>query len=189
MLHCWDLGGQEKIRPLFRHSYQLADGIIFVVDSNDAKRLSDYVFYNNQKLNLLTFGYVRKCIPTLNLSNTVPLSLYSIIFEYGRYISDYDNDDECTAKKELDLLLLEEGSKGIPLLIFANKQDLPNALTVNEVTERLELNKISESDRKWHIQSSIATTGDGLYEGFDWLSSAIKETNGKSSCIRSRDDY
>merc|ERR1711965_169888 len=31
----WDVGGQDKIRPLWRHYYQNTQGIIFVVDSND----------------------------------------------------------------------------------------------------------------------------------------------------------
>ena len=49
-----------------------------------------------------------------------------------------------------------------------NTQDLPKACSVKEVTERLELNKIQ--NREWHIQGTCATKGDGLYEGFDWLS-------------------
>merc|ERR1712159_783111 len=31
----WDVGGQDKIRPLWRHYYEDAHGVIFVVDSND----------------------------------------------------------------------------------------------------------------------------------------------------------
>merc|ERR1711997_287049 len=31
----WDVGGQDRIRPLWRHYYRDADGIIFVVDCND----------------------------------------------------------------------------------------------------------------------------------------------------------
>jgi len=43
----WDVGGQEKIRPLWRHYYQNAEGIIFVVDSNDRERLDDSEEYDN----------------------------------------------------------------------------------------------------------------------------------------------
>ena len=32
----WDVGGQQKIRALWRHYYQGADGIIWIVDSNDS---------------------------------------------------------------------------------------------------------------------------------------------------------
>lgn len=43
ILHCsftvWDVGGQDKIRPLWRHYYQNTQGLIFVVDSNDRDRV------------------------------------------------------------------------------------------------------------------------------------------------------
>ncbi|WWD19116.1 ADP-ribosylation factor [Kwoniella shandongensis] len=35
----WDVGGQDKIRPLWRHYFQNTQGIIFVVDSNDRERI------------------------------------------------------------------------------------------------------------------------------------------------------
>ena len=35
----WDVGGQDKIRPLWRHYYQNTEGLIFVVDSNDKDRI------------------------------------------------------------------------------------------------------------------------------------------------------
>ena len=37
----WDVGGQDKIRPLWRHYYQNTQGLIFVVDSNDRERVED----------------------------------------------------------------------------------------------------------------------------------------------------
>ena len=37
----WDVGGQEKIRRLWRHYYTGSNGIIFVVDSNDRDRVDD----------------------------------------------------------------------------------------------------------------------------------------------------
>merc|ERR1711907_45124 len=37
----WDVGGQDKIRPLWRHYYQNTQGIIFVVDSNDRERVGE----------------------------------------------------------------------------------------------------------------------------------------------------
>jgi len=35
----WDVGGQDKIRPLWRHYFTNTDALIFVVDSNDVDRL------------------------------------------------------------------------------------------------------------------------------------------------------
>lgn len=37
----WDVGGQDKIRPLWRHYFQNTQGIIFVVDSNDRDRVPE----------------------------------------------------------------------------------------------------------------------------------------------------
>ncbi|CAM8940705.1 unnamed protein product [Rhodiola kirilowii] len=35
----WDVGGQDKIRPLWRHYFQNTQGLIVVVDSNDKDRV------------------------------------------------------------------------------------------------------------------------------------------------------
>merc|ERR1711990_623178 len=37
----WDVGGQDKIRPLWRHYYQNTQGLIFVVDSSDRERIQE----------------------------------------------------------------------------------------------------------------------------------------------------
>merc|ERR1711868_226459 len=58
------------------------------------------------------------------------------------------------------------------VLVFANKQDLPNAMNAAEVTEKLGLHSLR--NRNWYIQATCATSGDGLYEGLDWLSNQLK---------------
>jgi ADP-ribosylation factor protein 1 len=35
----WDVGGQEKLRPLWRHYFNNTDGLIYVVDSSDKERI------------------------------------------------------------------------------------------------------------------------------------------------------
>ncbi|KAI5074086.1 hypothetical protein GOP47_0010047 [Adiantum capillus-veneris] len=55
--------------------------------------------------------------------------------------------------------------------LFANKQDLPNAMNAAEITYKLDLH--SSRQRHWHIQSNCAVSGEGLYEGLDWLSGSI----------------
>merc|ERR1712151_1461821 len=111
-----DVGGQDKIRPLWRHYYQGTNGLIYVVDSNDRDRSED-------------------------------------------------------AREELTKMINEDEMRDAVLLVFANKQDLPNAMAVQEVTEKLGLHNMR--NRQWFIQSACATTGDGLYEGLDWLSKAL----------------
>jgi len=120
----WDVGGQDKIRPLWRHYYQNTQAIIFVVDSNDRERIDDS--------------------------------------------RDYEN----SAKDELHRMLAEDELRDAVLLVFANKQDLPGAMKVSDVTERLGLNKIR--NRQWYIQGSSAPNGDGLYEGLDWLTQVLE---------------
>jgi ADP-ribosylation factor protein 1 len=112
----WDVGGQDKIRPLWRHYYQNTQGLIFVVDSNDRERVED-------------------------------------------------------SREELHRMINEDELRDAVILVFANKQDLPNAMTASEITEKLGLHTIR--GRNWYIQSACATNGDGLYEGLDWLSRAL----------------
>lgn len=121
----WDVGGQDKIRPLWRHYYQNTQGVIFVVDSADKDRL------------------------------------------------EKKGDGTCAAD-ELGRLLGEDELKEAALLVFANKQDLPGAATVNEISSKLGLNNIR--NRKWFIQACCATDGSGLFEGLDWLSDTLKNS-------------
>ena len=57
------------------------------------------------------------------------------------------------------------------MLVFANKQDLPNAMSVAEIQKKLRLEKLTVN---WHIQGCVATTGDGLYDGLDWIATRKK---------------
>ena len=61
----------------------------------------------------------------------------------------------------------EDELRDAMLLVYANKQDLPNAMGVSEIAEKLNLSNVKS--RKWYIQSTTATTGDGLFEGLEWL--------------------
>ncbi len=72
---------------------------------------------------------------------------------------------ECN--EELHKLLNEEDLANVPLLVFANKQDLGLAYTAEEIAEALKLNDIT--GRKWSIFASCATSGEGLQEGMEWL--------------------
>merc|ERR1711990_1407405 len=112
----WDIGGQDKIRKLWRYYYANTQGLIFVIDSNDRDRIED-------------------------------------------------------ARQELLQMLNEDEMRDAVLLVFANKQDLPNSMTAAEITEKLGLHNMR--NRKWFIQSTCATTGDGLYEGLDWMSRTL----------------
>ena len=75
----------------------------------------------------------------------------------------YASKDGHVGTKELKKMLDEDEMRDAVVLVFANKQDLPNAMTAAEVTEKLGLHNLRH--RQWFIQSACATTGDGLYEG------------------------
>ena len=113
----WDVGGQDKIRPLWKHYYSNTQGVIFVVDSNDRDRIGE-------------------------------------------------------ARDELHRMLNEPDLSDANLLVFANKQDLPGAMNAAEMTDKLGLHSLGQR-RQWYIQSCCAPSGDGLYEGLDWLSSSL----------------
>lgn len=119
----FDLGGQDKIRPLWRHYYQNTGALIFVVDSTDRARMEE-------------------------------------------------------AKKELiETVLSEEELKNMPLLIWANKQDLASAMSKTEIIDALALQTIG--DRQWHVELCEACSGGGLSEGLDWLASVVIEQQKK----------
>ena len=78
-------------------------------------------------------------------------------------------------KANLQELLGEELLAAVPLLVFANKQDLEMALDAPEVMEHLDLNSIT--DRSWNIQACSAVTKEGLNEGMTWLIETINAKN------------
>eukprot|EP00931_Biecheleriopsis_adriatica_P022064 TRINITY_DN14280_c0_g1_i1.p1 TRINITY_DN14280_c0_g1~~TRINITY_DN14280_c0_g1_i1.p1 ORF type:complete len:370 (+),score=63.69 TRINITY_DN14280_c0_g1_i1:139-1110(+) len=86
-------------------------------------------------------------------------------------VDSNDRDRIGEAKDELHRMLDEDELRDAVLLVFANKQDMPNAMPAWEVTEKLGLHYLR--NRHWFIQSSCSTTGDGLYEGLDWLSRTV----------------
>lgn len=88
------------------------------------------------------------------------------------YVVDSNDRDRVEeAADELQNLMREDGLRGSPVLILANKQDIPGALSVHELVNKLGMHSVK--DRKWFVQASSATSGDGLYEGLDWLSQTL----------------
>lgn len=78
------------------------------------------------------------------------------------------------AREELTSILADEELVGVPVLVFANKQDLPKAAEPKVVADKLGMHKLK--GREWHVQGCNATTGDGLYEGLDWLSTTLSKS-------------
>ena len=86
-------------------------------------------------------------------------------------VDSLDRDRLSDSHRELSSLLAEEELQTVPLLVFANKQDLPGALTPLEVSEGLGLSSIQE--RQYAIFQASALAGTGISEGVDWLVNSI----------------
>ncbi|TRY98496.1 hypothetical protein DNTS_014634 [Danionella cerebrum] len=72
---------------------------------------------------------------------------------------------------ELSELLDEPSLSGVPVLIFANKQDLSSASAASEMAEGLNLH--TYRDRVWQIQACSALTGEGVQDGMNWICSNL----------------
>jgi ADP-ribosylation factor protein 1 len=86
-------------------------------------------------------------------------------------IDGADRDRLDTARIELFRLLNEDQLRDAVLLVLANKQDLPGAMSASEITDKLGLLALHRT--QWYVQSCVGTTGAGLYEGLDWLSATV----------------
>lgn len=112
----WDVGGRDKIRPLYRHYFANTQALIYVIDSNDRERVK-------------------------------------------------------SAGEELASMLREDELREAVLVVLANKQDLENAMSVDEVSKSIEFDGIRL--RKKTILGTCATSGEGLHEAFEWMARAI----------------
>jgi ADP-ribosylation factor protein 1 len=127
-LNIWDIGGQTRLRPLWRHYFRGSDALIFVIDASDRSRIEE-------------------------------------------------------ATNELHSLLKEDELRETHILVYANKVDLPHSLRAPELSRYLDLDKaMGIWKRPWYIQTSCAVTGEGLYEGLDWLDRSLSK---RKSLIRS----
>eukprot|EP00028_Trichosphaerium_sp_Am-I-7-wt_P000470 CAMPEP_0168535012 /NCGR_PEP_ID=MMETSP0405-20121227/18369_1 /TAXON_ID=498012 /ORGANISM="Trichosphaerium sp, Strain Am-I-7 wt" /LENGTH=115 /DNA_ID=CAMNT_0008562083 /DNA_START=221 /DNA_END=565 /DNA_ORIENTATION=+ len=75
------------------------------------------------------------------------------------------------AAHELKKLTSEDQLRGVPVLVYANKQDLPEALEINKIADSLNMHALR--GREWHVQASSASLGRGLYEGLEWLNDTV----------------
>ncbi|XP_028841644.1 ADP-ribosylation factor-like protein 4D isoform X2 [Denticeps clupeoides] len=127
-LGVWDVGGQEKLRPLWRSYLRHMDGLVFVVDSNDKERLEE-------------------------------------------------------AKVEFQRIAQAPESQGLPILVLANKQDLPQALSVFDVEKALRLCELG-SDTMYHTEACNAMDWNALNHGLEKLHEMILKNKKKKRRTR-----
>ena len=81
------------------------------------------------------------------------------------------------ARTEMESMLEDDRLQDVSLLVFANKQDLPGAMTTCEVTDKMQLEK--QNTRQWSIQATSAVTGEGIADGLEWMANTFN-TNKRS---------
>jgi len=86
-------------------------------------------------------------------------------------IDSNDRDRLPIVKEELHALLSHKDLSSKPLLILANKQDLPNAARRDELIDFLELNTVTWLI--WHVVECTATKNERVKVGFEWLTSTL----------------
>eukprot|EP00964_Phaeocystis_antarctica_P100645 scaffold66234_cov62-Phaeocystis_antarctica.AAC.10 len=119
----WDVGGQDKIRALWRYYFENTDALIYVVDSADPERLSE-------------------------------------------------------ASTTLHAMLAEDGLRNASVLLLANKQDSSLACQADKVAEALSLRSLRQN---WYLQPCSAVSGQGLYEGLDWLHRSVRDAGKRTA--------
>jgi len=76
-------------------------------------------------------------------------------------------------------MLSEEELKGVPLLVFCNKQDVAGAIKPEDISEQLGLAG-GETSRPWSVRGSCAVSGEGLEDGLDWCVGSLRLAVGQT---------
>jgi len=87
-------------------------------------------------------------------------------------IDSTDRERLSITREELQRMLAHEELCKASILIYANKQDVKGAMTAAEISRLLNLTSVKK--HKWQIQGCCALTGEGLYQGLEWIGSTLK---------------
>ena len=179
----WEVGGQPKVRPLWRTYASMTQALIFVIDSTDEQRLGNYAYIKNNKLRdnewwlyqveLLVYGYVNMVMHLID----IPKEIINICMDYCKDSSTADDP----AIIFLYSLLKEEQFEGMPLLILANKQDVSTSMKMDEIIKRLGLNDIKDRDVK--IRGCSATTNEGMQDALKCLVNQLCKPEGCAALL------
>ena len=73
------------------------------------------------------------------------------------------------AKRELHELLQNDKLQDSIVVVLANKQDVPDSMSAQEVAEHLDLCQVLGNQRRWFVQPTSAMCGEGVHEAMDWI--------------------
>jgi len=88
-------------------------------------------------------------------------------------VDSTDRERLSITKEELYKMLAHDELSKAAVLIFANKQDLKGSMSASEISKQLDLTSVK--NHNWQIQSCCALTGEGLYQGLEWICSQLKK--------------
>lgn len=86
-------------------------------------------------------------------------------------VDSNDKDRLEFAFSELKNVLNNKRMDDVVVLVFANKQDLPFAMTPDEILTKLKKHKIRQT---YYVQGCCGLSGEGLADGLNWVSKNIK---------------
>ncbi|XP_045784435.1 ADP-ribosylation factor-related protein 1 [Maniola jurtina] len=94
------------------------------------------------------------------------------------YIVDSSDRERVSESKEtFDRMIASEHLSGVPLLVLANKQDIPDCMGVHTVKPIFNQNAHLIGARDIMLMATSALTGDGVDEGIRWLVDCIKRNS------------
>ncbi|XP_005283722.1 ADP-ribosylation factor-like protein 6 isoform X1 [Chrysemys picta bellii] len=172
----FDMSGQGRYRNLWEHYYKEGQAIIFVIDSSDKLRM----VVAKEELDTLLNHPAIKIFELGRDSKT-----YQKICEHSQSMRLRPRDPTVCVLVGYNLqrtTMTDIKHRRIPILFFANKMDLRDAVSSVKVSQLLSLENIK--DKPWHICASDALKGEGLQEGVDWLQDQITQSDPSNEDMR-----
>uniref|UniRef100_UPI0037E7B825 ADP-ribosylation factor-related protein 1 n=1 Tax=Semicossyphus pulcher TaxID=241346 RepID=UPI0037E7B825 len=86
------------------------------------------------------------------------------------YVIDSTDEERLSESKEaFEKMISSEVLEGVPLLVLANKQDVPDCLSVPDIKTAFSDSAPKIGKRDCLVQPCTALTGDGVNEGIEWM--------------------
>ncbi|KUJ23829.1 ARF/SAR protein [Mollisia scopiformis] len=121
--------------------------------------------YNNVRFEVFDVVAGKNVNPPLPAHFKGPLALVFVVDAHNR-------EKISEAAEELHRVLIKPEFHNVPLLVFCNKLDVSQAMTKAEIETKLGLHALISGT--WYTQGSSGSKGEGIYDGFQWLSNNIK---------------
>jgi ADP-ribosylation factor-like protein 2 len=159
-LHLWDIGGQSTIRAYWRNYFEKTDGIIWVVDSGDRRRMK----LVKEELDTVLEQERLAGASLLVLANKSDLegSLGPEAIARALKLNNNNNNNNIETKTSTGSGRVTKNGGEHPTHDDNNNCNNNNPVLPDE-------SQPNHSSRHWTIQASSAVTGEGLADSIEWL--------------------